>query len=265
MTRQRLHFCICSHDTGWIFSFVELGLYAQSSSGSSVAYQVDDGLEWTQRLAAPIAGDVREQSVLNLIPLTRAGRKMADTNLQASVVGKFLQFVLPCTRSISIAATRISGDVQRLWFGISRLTHCAPPAPNGHNCEARRVVIATHIHPRFVETQVIDAVSDRLTHGVLRKVMNQSPFGCALGLPLVTAILEIADQLLFLRVYRYDRLSALQELIRHRIDEFKLRIAIWMRHPFTSLAHRLQTIDLVRPQRTSDYGIFLTSNASGLR
>jgi hypothetical protein len=43
--------------------------------------QVDDHLVAGQRPAAPVLADVREQAVLDLVPLARAGREVTDLDL----------------------------------------------------------------------------------------------------------------------------------------------------------------------------------------
>ena len=71
--------------------------------------------------------------------------------------------------------------------------------------------------------------------------------------------LKSPTQFLLLRVHRDDWLSALQEIIRRRIDVFELRVAIRMRHPFARLAHRLQAI-----AQLSSAGAPLCSNSPAI-
>ena len=86
MERQRLHLCFrCNHPSR-IRSLVELGFDPKPCGRSRLAYQVDNGLKGTQRLASPILREVTKQAVLNLVPLARAGRKMADVEAQTRLV-----------------------------------------------------------------------------------------------------------------------------------------------------------------------------------
>ena len=55
-----------------------------------VADQINDGLETTRRLAAPVLSDVTEQTMLNLVPLAGPRREVADPNLQFGLVDELL-------------------------------------------------------------------------------------------------------------------------------------------------------------------------------
>ena len=104
MYRESIHLSLRCHDSGWVSSLVELGLYPQPGSCSSIAYQVDNRLEGTQRLASPVPRDVAEQAVFNLVPLARARWEVTDSDPQIPFVGELLQLVLPSARAISIAS-----------------------------------------------------------------------------------------------------------------------------------------------------------------
>jgi hypothetical protein len=54
-------------------------------------------LHGTQRLAAPIVGDMAKQAVLNLVPLASPGWEVTDPDPQTDLVGELLQLVLPST------------------------------------------------------------------------------------------------------------------------------------------------------------------------
>jgi hypothetical protein len=57
--------------------------------------QLDDDLMCQQRLAAPVLGNEREQSMLDAVPLAGAGRQVGDSDRQPGLVGECLQFGLP--------------------------------------------------------------------------------------------------------------------------------------------------------------------------
>ena len=80
--------------------------------------------------------------------------------------------MLPRARAVAIAAACISGDEQLFSLAIGTLTHRIPPASNGGDRKGGRVVVATHIHSRFVSPHVVDAVGDGFAGGVLGKVMH---------------------------------------------------------------------------------------------
>ena len=52
--------------------------------------QLDDRLMADERLAAPVAGDEREQAMFDLIPLARARRQVTHGDRNAAFVGAFL-------------------------------------------------------------------------------------------------------------------------------------------------------------------------------
>ena len=53
--------------------------------------QVDDDIQTLQRLSLPVHRNVVEQSVFNLVPLTRAQRKVTHGNRQITFICKLLQ------------------------------------------------------------------------------------------------------------------------------------------------------------------------------
>lgn len=91
---------------------VQLALNLQTCSGSGVGDEVDDDLVALQRSAAPVLRDLREKPVLDLIPLAGARREVADADVQAGVVGQFLQLNLPQAGPWIVATSAIGGDQQ---------------------------------------------------------------------------------------------------------------------------------------------------------
>ena len=59
---------------------VDLRSDHEAAAVRRVRDQVDDGLERAQRSTAPVDRNEREQPVLDLVPLARARREMADTD-----------------------------------------------------------------------------------------------------------------------------------------------------------------------------------------
>ena len=74
-------FLVGDFDFLWVGSVVELGVDLQSGAGRRGGDQVDDDLVTDQRLAAPVGRDEAEQAMLDLVPLARAWREMADGDL----------------------------------------------------------------------------------------------------------------------------------------------------------------------------------------
>src|SRR5436309_15496470 len=62
---------------------IELTPHAQPGRGAGGADEIDDHRETHERLAAPGGADVREESVLDLVPLAGPGREVTDGDRQA--------------------------------------------------------------------------------------------------------------------------------------------------------------------------------------
>lgn len=63
-----------------------------------------DSLVIDRRPSARVLGDVAEESMLDLVPLRGAGRKVADADCQAGPVGERLQLELPQSAARAVAA-----------------------------------------------------------------------------------------------------------------------------------------------------------------
>lgn len=67
-----------------------------------------------QRHAAPIASDMTEQSMLNLVPLAGARWIVTHFNRQSCFVGQMLQFVFPKSIAMAVASTAVRRDQKTL-------------------------------------------------------------------------------------------------------------------------------------------------------
>ena len=83
---------------GGVAALVEASADNETTAIRRVRDQVDDRLVASQRAAAPVDRDEREQAVLDLVPLARAGREVADANGDSELVGEALELVLPNAR-----------------------------------------------------------------------------------------------------------------------------------------------------------------------
>ena len=71
---------------------------------------VDDRLESRQQRTPPVRRDVAEEPVFDLVPLARAGWRMAYLHGQAGLVGEPLELVLPGTRAIPTGVSPSKGN-----------------------------------------------------------------------------------------------------------------------------------------------------------
>lgn len=154
-----------------------------------------DHLVARQWSAAPVLGDMGEQPVLHLVPLAGARRKMVDGNGQADFVGEALQFDLPKARAWTIAAASIGGDQQLGGVGVGRTPHALPPTANTGRDEGGGIVVDADVDPAFVADQVVNTVGPHLAQFRQDEVVDAHRLRLPFGLPLTTAIFEIANQL----------------------------------------------------------------------
>jgi len=73
------HFLIRHFDPGWVFLLIQRRLNRQTGICLCIPDQAHDYRATRQRPTTPIPSDVTEHPMLNLVPLARPRRKMADT------------------------------------------------------------------------------------------------------------------------------------------------------------------------------------------
>ena len=89
-------------DSFGVGAFVEAGVDSQAAAGRGGGDQADDRLAGDKRLAAPVAADEAEQSVLDLVPFAGAGREVADADREMCFVGQRLQLGLPVAGAVAV-------------------------------------------------------------------------------------------------------------------------------------------------------------------
>ena len=89
---EALHLLVAHLASGRVFSAIQSADDHQSLGGGRFGDEIDDGLIVSQRLAAPVRRDEREQPVLDLVPFTGAWREVTNGNAQSSLIGQLLQF-----------------------------------------------------------------------------------------------------------------------------------------------------------------------------
>ena len=94
-----------------------------------------------ERLAAPVLGDVGEQSVLDAVPLAGAGRQMDDRHGEARLVGEALQLAFPQMNAGAVAAAAIGRDQE------TGLAEPLPPATDALDGECRRIGVDSDTDP----------------------------------------------------------------------------------------------------------------------
>ena len=128
-------------DATRVLAAVEFRPNAESGPTVRRANEAHDRGQVDEWGAAPIHRDVREQPMLDLVPLARTRRKVTDRDHQARPIGQTLQFPLPQPEARPVAPACIRRDQQRLGLSIRRATHAATNAgstvPRSSRCRDR--------------------------------------------------------------------------------------------------------------------------------
>ena len=115
-----------------------------------------------------------------------------------------------------------------------------PPAANAMDGEGCGIVVDPEVDPARIGGEIIDAVWHRATEFLDQEVMHPDPFGIARRPIFPTAILEVADQFLLLRIDRDHRLVLGQRRAHRCIDVLELRVPIRVAVALARLAIALQ-------------------------
>ena len=206
-------------------------------SGYCLAYVRD-----IERPSPPVLRDVTEHPVLDLVPLARARREVADRNPQPQLVGQALQLQLPQAAATAVGATPVARHQQPPGPRIGRLPHFPPPAPQRFHREFRGVVVHPDADPPDVRRHVVDPVRDCLAQLLVGEIMHLHLLRLPLRPPLPPPVPVRPHQLLLLRVDRHNRLAPALELLHPPVDVQELRVPVRMLPPFQRLAIRLQAV-----------------------
>jgi len=110
----------------------------EAGRGACGSDQVDHDLGCFERNASPVASDVTEQAVLDLVPLTRPWWIVAHLDRQTRGIGKSLELETPELGSRAVAPAAVCGDQESCGFRKALLTELAPPELNRGDCELAR-------------------------------------------------------------------------------------------------------------------------------
>src|SRR5579864_5854582 len=225
-----------------IGALVNLRPDPESGGRSGRSNEADDGGEAHQRFGTPVHRNVREQAVLDLVPLAGSRREVANGDGEPRALGELAKLPLPQADAGAVAPTAVRCDEQRGGTTVRRPPHQFPPAPDRVDREARRVVIDPDADPAFIAMKVVDAVGNRLALLWDDEVVHPHGLRCSFRPPLPAHVLEVADQLLLFRVHRNGRLRPFLVATHLFIDVPKLRVAIGMLRSFAGLSVRLQAV-----------------------
>lgn len=239
-----------------VLFFVQVGVYFEAGFGACAGDQVDYDLQRFQWDALPVAGDVTEQAMFDLVPFARAWREMADFDYQARGIRQTLQFQSPESSAWTIAAPAVGSDQQTSGIWKSFAAELFPPAFDRSHCELRCVMTDPDADEPFVVLQIINSVGNCLAQFLLWKVVRLDANGVLRTTQYATGIFQISQYFLFLRIDR-DRWFRLLRLLSNPFgNEFKLRIAIGMLFAFDRFSIGLQAV----PKRLQQFANFGTAH-----
>src|SRR5579871_5954337 len=92
---EGVHLLIRDFEARRIGVRIQIARDGETRCGGRGGNQVEDHGIADQRLAAPILTDEGEESVLDLVPLARPRREVADSDRHAGLVGQPLKFAFP--------------------------------------------------------------------------------------------------------------------------------------------------------------------------
>ena len=123
---------------------------------------------------------------------------MADPDIEAELVGQFLQFAFPQPYPRAVAAAAIGGDQQSGCLGIARPPDGLPPLADAVHRKGGRVVVNADAHPSGIGGEIVDPVRYRAAELLDQEVMDPDFFRVALGTIFAPVVAEIADSSFFL-------------------------------------------------------------------
>src|SRR5690606_2080830 len=147
-------------------------------------------------------------------------------------------------------------------FGVALLANLLPPRFDRRHGEDGGVVVDTNAYKSSIGGHVVHAVGDRLANGSSRKVVHVDKFWLAFGLPFASTVLEVADELLLLRVDGNYRSSLADVRLSLGVDVLELRIAIRVLGSLHRLVGRLQAVAVLAQQL--GYRLIADTNAVSL-
>ena len=107
---DRLHFDFGDLAALLISIGIEPGSHSQSCFGASRTDETDHDLMRFKRLSSPIAGDVAEHAVFDLVSFACSWREVADFNRLADLIGELLELQFPEAIPATVAAPTVRCD-----------------------------------------------------------------------------------------------------------------------------------------------------------
>ena len=236
---EALHCGIADFDALLIAARVERALDFEAGVGGGCADQLDHGKAIGERSAAPVLRDMAEQAVLDLVPLRCAGRIVVDVDHEPGLVGELLQFEFPEPHPRPIRAAAVRHDRQFSRIRIALSSHAFAPATDRLHGELGGVAGDPDADEAGIGGHIVHAIRHDLAELLVLEVVYVHAPRVAFRAIIGSAVLEVADQLLLLRVDGDDGLLLGLRRNDFRVDVFELGIAVGMLRAFIRLAIEL--------------------------
>src|SRR6266496_3145522 len=194
---QGLHLLVGDLDALLVGAGVQSGLDGQPGRGGGRGDRLNNDFVAGQRPAAPVHGDLGEQTVLNPVPFRGSRREVAHADLQAEFFREPGQLHLPQPQPAAVGTASIGGDQQPGGVRVDGLADLLPPAADRLHRERPGIGVGADVHPAGGGRHVIDPVGDGPAQLAL-DVMHSPPLGLTARPPRLPAVLIVADQLRFL-------------------------------------------------------------------
>src|SRR6202034_3479959 len=159
-------------------------------------------------------------------PLARAGREVADGDLQPGLGRELGQARLPGAPGVAVGAAGVAGDQQPGRIGVGGPADQVVPAADGLHGEGGGVPVGAHVHEPGVGVLVVDAVGDRVPVALAGEVVGGDHGGVPVRAPLAAGLPEVPDLLAFLGVHADHRLPGAAVLFRPGGDVAELGVPV---------------------------------------
>ena len=224
----------CRFDTRWIFSTIQPRLTTQARGGLGGANVFEHGLESVQWNSSPIRANQAEQLMLDAIPLGSPSGIMCNRDRQAELIRERLQAYFPNPTRVPVRAATIRLKQQVFCVWIDFASACGPPAPDRSHRKGGRIVRSADDHIPFVASDVVDAVRQRFAQCLIREIIHVHI--AWLTAPRASSVLEIANQLFFLRIHAEYGAFLPHETFPATLNVLELFIASWNLFAFATFA-----------------------------
>jgi len=184
---------------GGIVATIEIGGNGQAGLGGSCADEVENLLVAVEGFTGPVFGDLREEAMLNRIPLRSTSRIVSDSDSEVETIGKLrLEFCFPSPAAATITTARVRENEQFARVRMLQTSLTLPPMTDSVRSEGGCVVRNADDNRPTVDERLVDAIRDGDAECVGAKVMIIDEPG--LAVPTSAGVFEVADQFAFLGI-----------------------------------------------------------------